>query len=148
MMRDRYYTEGHGFLIVYSVIDSSSLQDAEDRYRGGESSILTVTVIQWKSQFINVVQNFYYAECVLFEQSTFLFQEATPQTCKPVILIGNKCDLENDRVISKEQGQAAANEWGGGRMKHYETSAKSNINVTEVIILIRAISKTWIRKNH
>ena len=60
-------------------------------------------------------------------------------------MIGNKCDLENDRVISKEQGQAAANEWGGGRMKHYETSAKSNINVTEVIILIRAISKTWIR---
>ena len=61
-------------------------------------------------------------------------------------MIGNKCDLENDRVISKEQGQAAANEWGGGRMKHYETSAKSNINVTEVIILIHAIAKTWIRK--
>jgi len=96
-MRDRYYMEGHGFLIVYSVTDSTSLQDAKDRYEG----ILTVT-------------------------------EATPQTCKPVMLIGNKCDLENDRVISKEQGKEAANEWGGGRIGHYETSAKSNINVTEV----------------
>ena len=47
-------------------------------------------------------------------------------------MIGNKCDLENDRVISKEQGQAAANELSGGRMGYQETSAKSNNNVTEV----------------
>ena len=57
------------------------------------------------------------------------------------MLIGNKCDLENDRVISKEQGKEAANEWGGGAIGHYETSAKSNINVTEVIIFIHVISK-------
>ena len=57
------------------------------------------------------------------------------------MLIGNKCDLENDRVISKEQGKEAANEWGGGRIGHYETSAKSNINVTEVIISISTVSK-------
>ena len=39
-MRDRYYTEGHGFLIVYSVTDSSSLEDAKERYQG----ILETTV--------------------------------------------------------------------------------------------------------
>ena len=62
-------------------------------------------------------------------------QGTIPQTCKPAMLIGNKCDLENDRVIKKERGEAIANKLGGGRIKVLETSAKSNINVTEVAIL-------------
>ena len=48
------------------------------------------------------------------------------------MVVGNKCDLDNDRVISKEQGKAVAEELGGGKIKHWETSAKNNINVTEV----------------
>jgi len=49
-----------------------------------------------------------------------------------VLFIGNKCDLDHDRVVSKEHGKAVADELGGGRIGHHETSAKSNINVTEV----------------
>ena len=52
------------------------------------------------------------------------------------MLIGNKCDLKDDRVIKKERGEAIANKLGGNRIKVEETSAKSNINVTEVIILL------------
>ena len=52
-MRDRYYMEGHGFLIVYSVTDSTSLQDAKDRYEG----ILTVTVKYMKLKSVIFVQN-------------------------------------------------------------------------------------------
>ena len=48
------------------------------------------------------------------------------------MLIGNKCDLEDGRVISRDEGQAFANELGKGTMGYQETSAKSNINVTEV----------------
>ena len=48
------------------------------------------------------------------------------------MLIGNKCDLEDSRVISRDEGQAFANELGKGTMGHKETSAKSNVNVTEV----------------
>ena len=62
----------------------------------------------------------------------YFFQSSTPQTCKPVLFIGNKCDLDNDRVISKEQGKEVAQEQGGGRIGHHETSAKNNIMVTEV----------------
>merc|ERR1719469_1301621 len=29
----------------------------------------------------------------------------------PLVLAGNKCDLANDRAITKEQGQAKATEW-------------------------------------
>jgi GTPase SAR1 family protein len=42
------------------------------------------------------------------------------------ILIGNKCDWEEKRAISTEQGQALADELG---IPFLEVSAKSNINV-------------------
>jgi Ras-related protein Rab-8A len=42
------------------------------------------------------------------------------------ILIGNKCDMTDDKVVSTEEGQALADEYG---VKFFETSAKNNINV-------------------
>jgi len=96
-MRDLYYKSGDGFLMVYSVTDSSSLEDAKERYQ----SMLDAT-------------------------------GSTAQNSKPVLFIGNKCDLDNDRVISKEQAGEVAQELGGGKIGLHETSAKNNIMVTEV----------------
>ena len=42
------------------------------------------------------------------------------------MLIGNKCDWEEKRAVSTEQGQALANELG---IPFLEVSAKSNINI-------------------
>jgi len=42
------------------------------------------------------------------------------------ILIGNKCDWEEKRAVSTEQGQALANELG---IPFLEVSAKNNINI-------------------
>jgi Ras-related protein Rab-8A len=42
------------------------------------------------------------------------------------ILIGNKCDWEDKRVVSTEQGEALAKELG---IPFLEVSAKSNINI-------------------
>ena len=42
------------------------------------------------------------------------------------ILIGNKCDWEEKRAVSTEQGQALADELG---IPFLEVSAKSNINI-------------------
>ena len=39
-MRDLYYKSGDGFLMVYSVTDSSSLEDVKERYQ----SLLDATV--------------------------------------------------------------------------------------------------------
>ena len=44
------------------------------------------------------------------------------------ILIGNKCDWSEKRVVSEEQGKTLARELG---IPFIETSAKSNINVEE-----------------
>jgi len=45
-----------------------------------------------------------------------------------LVLIGNKCDLENEKVIPKEKGQEIADEYS---VKFFETSAKENINVQD-----------------
>ena len=57
----------------------------------------------------------------------------------PIVLCGNKCDLENDRQISKEQGQQLADQW---KCKFYETSAKMKINHQECFFeIVRQIRK-------
>ena len=44
------------------------------------------------------------------------------------VLIGNKCDLEDKRVITYNQGKEFADTYG---LKFLETSAKKNLNVNE-----------------
>ncbi|KAJ9048424.1 GTP-binding protein [Entomophthora muscae] len=58
------------------------------------------------------------------------------------ILIGNKCDMTDKKVITTEQGQALADEFG---IRFVETSAKSNIGVEEAFFaLARDIKKRTI----
>jgi len=49
------------------------------------------------------------------------------------ILLGNKCDLEDQRVVSKESGQQLAINYG---LKFLETSSKESINVEEAFTTI------------
>ncbi|KAK5078502.1 RAS1 protein [Lithohypha guttulata] len=57
----------------------------------------------------------------------------------PIIIVGNKCDLEQDRVVSKEEGMALARSFG---CKFMETSAKQRINVEGAFYeLVREIRK-------
>lgn len=46
---------------------------------------------------------------------------AIKKTKVPIILVGNKSDLEKERVISTEVGNQKAKEWG---VQYFETSAK------------------------
>lgn len=64
----------------------------------------------------------------------------------PMILVGNKCDLEDERVVSKDQGQHLAKQFNCAFM---EASAKNKINVSEIFYnLVRQInSKTPDRSN-
>lgn len=51
-----------------------------------------------------------------------------------VILVGNKCDMEEERVVSAERGRQLAEQLG---VEFYETSAKENINVKVRLISIK-----------
>ena len=50
-----------------------------------------------------------------------------------IILIGNKCDLVDQRIIDTERGQQLANEFC---IQYFETSAKENVNVEEAFFCI------------
>ncbi|GMT26085.1 hypothetical protein PFISCL1PPCAC_17382, partial [Pristionchus fissidentatus] len=59
----------------------------------------------------------------------------------PMILVGNKCDLEDERVVGKDQGQSLARQFGSAFL---ETSAKAKINVNEVFYdLVRQINRRY-----
>ena len=90
-----------GILLVYDVCDERSFNSMHTC----KTSQLTQDIRTW---FQNVEQH------------------ATEGVHK--ILIGNKCDWTEKRVVSEDQGRALAQELG---IPFIETSAKSNINVEE-----------------
>jgi GTPase KRas protein len=53
-----------------------------------------------------------------------------------MVIVGNKIDLEDERLVSKEQGQALAKQFS---CTFLEASAKYRVNVPEVY-------KTFIKK--
>jgi GTPase SAR1 family protein len=55
------------------------------------------------------------------------------------VLVGNKCDLVNERQVKYEEGAALAKQWG---CPFYETSAKKKINNEACFFdLVREIRK-------
>ncbi|XP_072349206.1 ras-related protein Rab-8B-like isoform X1 [Scyliorhinus torazame] len=49
------------------------------------------------------------------------------------MILGNKCDMNDKRQVSKERGEKLAIDYG---IKFLETSAKSSINVEEAFITL------------
>jgi small GTP-binding protein len=49
----------------------------------------------------------------------------------PIILAGNKCDLENERAVTSQEGTQKANKY---HVQFFETSAKQRINVDETFM--------------
>ncbi|KAG0258899.1 hypothetical protein BG011_002985 [Mortierella polycephala] len=57
----------------------------------------------------------------------------------PIVLVGNKCDLEDDRKVPRELGIELSKKWGG--TPFYETSARARIRVDDVFYdLVRMIN--------
>jgi GTPase SAR1 family protein len=57
----------------------------------------------------------------------------------PMILIETHCDLENQRVVPREEGEAVARRWG---VPFISTSARTSLNIHEsVIALIKEIKR-------
>jgi len=72
-----------------------------------------------------------------------IFRTKDEQQDIPIMLVGNKCDLEADRAISLEDGQKLADQWGTGFV---EASAKVNKNVSHIFYeLVRMVDK-WREK--
>lgn len=50
----------------------------------------------------------------------------------PLVIVGNKCDLEEDRAVSRARAFAVSQSWGNA--PYYETSARRRANVDEVFV--------------
>lgn len=59
------------------------------------------------------------------------------------MILGNKCDVNDRRQVSRERGAALASEYG---VKFMETSAKASINVEEAFISLSRDIKTKLDK--
>lgn len=71
------------------------------------------------------------------ESSLRELEELRQQVCRikdnanvPMVLVGNKCDLEGERQVQPVDGVSQANSWG--KVPFYETSAKFRTNIDEV----------------
>lgn len=61
-------------------------------------------------------------ELVLFKNDTRV----------PIVLVGNKADLEEDRAVPRASALATSQGWGN--VPYYETSARHRMNVNEVFV--------------
>jgi len=58
----------------------------------------------------------------------------------PMVLVGNKCDLADQRVIATEQGEAMAKKFNN--CAFLESSAKTKVNVEQIFFdLIRQVNR-------
>eukprot|EP01112_Ceratiomyxa_fruticulosa_P008066 TRINITY_DN2091_c0_g2_i1.p1 TRINITY_DN2091_c0_g2~~TRINITY_DN2091_c0_g2_i1.p1 ORF type:complete len:188 (-),score=30.41 TRINITY_DN2091_c0_g2_i1:150-713(-) len=63
----------------------------------------------------------------------------------PIMIVGNKCDLNSDRVVSTEEGKELAKCLQAG---FYEASAKTRLNVENVFIgLVKSVWEKQGRKD-
>jgi hypothetical protein len=96
-----------------------------------DARLSTISHPGWKVPFI---------QCVVFMRKdarqhsnpnmTYPLQ-STLQSNQRIMLVGNKCDLESKRAVSREEGQAFATQHG---LYFLETSAKTAVNVEQAFI--------------
>ena len=64
---------------------------------------------------------------------TSIYKNADPSIYK--VLVGNKVDLTEERVVSEQDAHKLAAEYG---IQYFETSAKANINLNEMMQTVEA----------
>jgi small GTP-binding protein len=89
-----------------------------------------------RDQYINSGQGFVIVYSVTCRESFDAIPELRNKILQvkdadefPMILVGNKCDLEKHREVPKEKGETLAKQW---EIPFLESSAKSKINVDEI----------------
>lgn len=115
---------------LLDVLDTAGQEEysamREQYMRTGEGFLLVYSITSRQS----------FEEIQTFEQQILRVKD---KDYFPIILVGNKCDLEHERVVSREEGQALAQQFG---CKFIETSAKSRVNVDNAFYdLVREIRR-------
>jgi len=92
-MKELYIKGGQGFVLIYSIISQSSLDNLS-----------------------------FYFEKIFKVKETYQV---------PMVLVGNKCDLSDQRIVTPEQGDTMAQKYGA---RFIEASSIKKINVENIFI--------------
>ena len=100
-------------LIIHDTAGQERFKSLSVNYIKKANGILIVYDITNKQSFVNIEN---WVKCAKEEMTKEI----------PIYLIGNKCDLEESRVIQREDGENLATQFG---TKFYETSCKTGEGV-------------------
>lgn len=115
---------------LLDVLDTAGQEEysamREQYMRTGEGFLLVYSITSRQS----------FEEIMTFQQQILRVKD---KDYFPIIVVGNKCDLEKERAVTVEEGEALARQFG---CKFIETSAKSRINVENAFYdLVREIRR-------
>ncbi|KAL9128503.1 MAG: hypothetical protein Q9217_002829 [Psora testacea] len=102
---------------LLDVLDTAGQEEysamREQYMRTGEGFLLVYSITSRQS----------FEEILTFQQQILRVKD---KDYFPIIIVGNKCDLESERQVSRQEGEDLARQFG---CAFIETSAKSRINV-------------------
>ncbi|KAL3470900.1 ras family-domain-containing protein [Aspergillus californicus] len=115
---------------LLDVLDTAGQEEysamREQYMRTGEGFLLIYSITSRQS----------FEEIMTFQQQILRVKD---KDYFPIIVVANKCDLEKERVVSEQEGEALARQFD---CKFIETSAKSRINVENAFYeLVREIRR-------
>jgi len=119
-----------GETALLDVLDTAGQEEysamREQYMRTGEGFLLVYSITNRQS----------FEEIMTFQQQILRVKD---RDYFPIIVVGNKCDLEHEREVSTEEGESLARSFG---CKFIETSAKSRKNVEEAFYdIVREIRR-------
>ena len=122
-----------GTNVMLDILDTAGQEEfsaLRDQYmRSGNGYVIVFSITSTTS----------FLEANTFREQLYRVLDKDESSVIPIILAGNKCDLENERQVQKADAQKLADEW---KIEYIEVSAKNRINVQETFeALVRFIDK-------
>ncbi|XP_039611216.1 ras-related protein ralB-B [Polypterus senegalus] len=119
------------------ILDTAGQEDyaaiRDNYFRSGEGFLLVFSITEHES-FSSTVE--------LREQ---ILRVKSEDDKIPLLLVGNKCDLEDRRQVSVDEARGKAEQWG---VQYVETSAKTRANVDKVFFdLMREVKLKKMSEN-
>lgn len=128
--------------IILNIIDTAGQEEfyaLRDQYmRSGDGYIIVFSITSVTS----------FLEVNAIKEQLNMVLDVGDDTIIPIILVGNKCDLEEYRQVHSLDAQRLAEEW---KVKYFETSAKNKTNINkifeELVYLIEANNQNTVIQN-
>ncbi|KAH3743411.1 Ras family GTPase [Pelomyxa schiedti] len=132
--RTQFETED-GRVVVLDILDTAGQEDysamREQYMRSGQGFLIVYSITSHQS----------FEECATFrtQLNRTLDRDEFDSKPAPIVLVGNKCDLSDQRQVTQRESAefASASGW-----KNIETSAKAHFNVEQAFrLLVKAVDE-------